>query len=232
MTPAQEAVRTRPDTNRERKTLISVHIPKTGGVTFRSAILAPAFGDRLLLDYDDHPLANETSVRNARAQAFVPDDELLSRYDCIHGHFLATKYAGSPSCEFAVWLRDPVQRYISRYHYGQREGGLAGITFAEFCQIERYHNTYASYLWSFDLDRFDFVGITEDYARSLGIFCRRFDIPINAEGAHNVNPQKGRDGYDVSADTRRLIERHNELDLTIYAAGRRHLASLEARHST
>ena len=201
--------------------LISVHIPKTGGVTFRTAVLAPAFGDRLLLDYDDHPLANESSARNARAQAFVPDDELLSRYDCIHGHFLAAKYAGTPGCEFAVWLRDPVQRYISRYHYGQREGGMAGMTFTEFCQIERYHNTYASYLWRFDIDRFDFVGITEEYARSLDIFRRRFGIPQTSGAAYNANPQKDvTQEYDVPPATRRLIERNNEQDLEIYARGK------------
>lgn len=183
-----------------------------------------------MLDYADRPLAHETGERNAGALAFAPDGELLSRYDCVHGHFLAIKYAGSPRpIEFAVWLRDPVQRLVSRYHYGKRQGGLAGLTFTEFCEEERFRNTYAKYLWNFDIDRCDFVGITEEYARSVGVFCRRFGQAANAGAAWNANPRKAGTQYDVTPATRRLIERANEEDLAIYARGKRHLARLENR---
>ena len=211
--------------------LISVHIPKTGGVTFRRAILEPAFGDRLLLDYADRPMAHETGERNARAEAFVPDDELLGRYDCVHGHFLATKYASvRHRCQFAVWLRDPVQRVVSRYLYAQREGRgeVANTTFAEFCQMERYHNLYAKYLWNFDIDRFDFVGITECYAKSVEVFRRLFRIPSSDVAPQNVNPHKDvMEDYDIAPSWRRLIQKTNKQDFEIYERGMRHLSRLE-----
>ena len=211
--------------------LVSVHIPKTGGVTFRRSVLEPAFGDRLLLDYADRPLAHETGKRNARAQAFVPDEGLLRRYDCVHGHFLAAKYANAASgCEFAVWLRHPVQRVVSRFLFARREGRgrVAAMTFAEFCRDHHFHNLYAKYLWNFDIDRLDFVGITEDYARSVDVFRRRFDIaPAAADTPSNVNPHKDvTRNYDVAPAMRELIERANEQDMEIYERGKRHLARL------
>ena len=156
--------------------LVSVHIPKTGGITFLRTVLEPTFGDRILLDYEDKPLAHDAAERNAHAHRFLPGDDLLARYDCVHGHFLAVKYANAATpCEFACWLRDPVERVLSRFFYAQRGNGpVKGMTFTDFLSLDRYHNVYAKYLWSFDIERFDFVGITEDYERSLDVFHRRF----------------------------------------------------------
>ena len=196
--------------------------------------MEPAFGERLLLDYDDRPLAHDAGVRNAQAQAFEPDGELLRRFDCVHGHFLPAKYAdkGIP-CRFAVWLRDPVQRVVSRFLFAQRQGRgeVARMTLAEFCQAERYHNLYAQYLWNFALDGFDFVGITEDYAQSVQVFRRRFGLAPGADAAWNVNPGKAvGSAYIVEPEVRRLIEQANAHDLEIYEQGKRHLARAAARN--
>ena len=202
--------------------LVSIHIPKTGGTTLRESVLKPALGDRLKMDYGDKPLATEVSVRNEFALAFEPPPDLASRYDCIHGHFLATKYLSNKfPCQFAVWFRDPVQRMVSRYFDGQRtEGSLVtpGMSLAEFCQIKKFHNTYASYLWNFSLDRLDFVGIVEDYDHSLAVFSRRFDIhaPQTLQ-PRNENPKKiSTHRYEVSAELAALIRRQNSEDVEIY----------------
>ena len=180
------------------------------------------------MDYDDRPLAHDAGARNAQAQAFEPDGELLRRYDCVHGHFLPVKYAHKRiPCRFAVWLRDPVQRVVSRFLFAQRQGRgeVARMTLAEFCHAERYHNLYAQYLWNFALDGFDFVGITEDYAQSVQVFRRRFGLPAGADAAWNVNPGKAvGSAYEVEPEVRRLIERANAHDLEIYEQGKRHLA--------
>ena len=139
--------------------IVSVHIPKTGGVSFRKSVLEPVFGNRLLSDYGDAPLSHDTANRNARAQSFEPSPELPERYDCVHGHFLALKYVSERvPCEFAVWFRDPAQRVVSRYLYGKRKGGRTitpGMTIREFCEIERFQNTYAKFLWGFDFEGTD-----------------------------------------------------------------------------
>lgn len=65
--------------------LISVHIPKTGGTSFRKFVLAPAFGDRLRLDYGDKPLAASEYERISHAVNHVPPEDLPDRCDCVHG---------------------------------------------------------------------------------------------------------------------------------------------------
>lgn len=174
--------------------LVSVHMPKTGGTAFRLNLLEPAFGKRLLLDYEDRPLIRSEKERNQSAKAFRPDEVLLARYDCVHGHFLAVKYrCGVPSLKFAAWFRDPLQRAVSRFHHGRRtEGGAIGphTTIEEFCELEHLQNIYAKFLWSFDLDWLDFVGITEDYAAGVEMFCRMFGLPGGANAIHNANPEK------------------------------------------
>ena len=158
--------------------LISVHMPKTGGTTFRQSVLQPFFGERLLLDYGDRPLLDVSDMRNAKALEFAPPENLAARFDCVHGHFLAAKYAGKVPCDLAVWLRHPVERTVSRFFYGKRKDGetVKDLTFVEFCHLERFQNIYAKFLWNMDIDSFSFVGITEDWARSMSVFCRRFDL--------------------------------------------------------
>ncbi len=205
------------------------------GVSFRSTVLEPAFGDRLLYDYADRPIATGRAERNAHAAAYVPSDDLLARYDCVHGHFPATKYVCDKApCEFSVWLRHPVQRVASRFFYGKRTGDEAtkDLTFSQFCRLERFHNLYAQYLWNFDVERFDFVGVIEDYARSMAVFCRRFGISqeITGAAASDVNPDKNaRQTYDVAPVLREFIERTNAQDLEIYEWGKCHLSDLERR---
>ena len=176
-------------------------------------------------------MAHGAEERNARARRFMPSDDLLARYDCVHGHFLPVKYANAARpCEFVCWLRDPVQRVVSRFLFGKRMGKrvVKDMTFAEYCRWERFHNQYAKFLWRFDVERFDFVGITEDYARSVDVFRRRFGIDTWRGGpAFNVNPDKGMcQAYAVSGKERALIERTNAEDLDIYERGKRHLERL------
>lgn len=58
--------------------IVSIHVPKTGGTSFIE-ILRGHFGDKLLLDYG---LNESDSIAPFQAGAF----------DCVHGHFPATKY--------------------------------------------------------------------------------------------------------------------------------------------
>ena len=68
--------------------LISLHLPKTGGMSFQAA-LRSAFGEGLRDDYADFPINTpvvdrvEAALRNSLSIA-VSD---LSGVDCIHGHF-------------------------------------------------------------------------------------------------------------------------------------------------
>ena len=175
-------------------------------------------------DYDDRPLSHETAERIARAQTYEPSPDLPERYDCVHGHFLALKYVSERvPCEFAAWFRDPAQRVVSRYLYGKRKGGgtiTPGMTIREFCEIERFQNTYAKFLWGFDFERLDFVGITEDYVSGVEVFRRRFGLSGGDEAAimnANLGKPLGQP-YEIDESLREFIRRRNREDFEIYDA--------------
>lgn len=82
--------------------IVSVHIPKTGGCSFRS-ILTKIYGEEhCYLDY-------EPSLVNL--------DVITSKHKVIHGH-LATRFVSKfPTAKIIVWIRNPIIRLVSDYYY-------------------------------------------------------------------------------------------------------------------
>lgn len=215
--------------------IISVHLPKTAGSSFR-ALLERRFGDRLLLDYDDRPLAHSDEVRNAAAVELSSSDHagILAEYDCVHGHFLPLKYAGLKNATFITWMRDPVERYVSHYLFWKRnweeqaiaprnpglksllEGGGAFPDMEEFLQMPEFLNVYARFLWNFDLGRFSFIGFVETRQASLARLATSLGWADASDVMLNVNPDRARDGYEVAQGLREQIAAANGEDVDLY----------------
>ena len=107
--------------------LISVHLPKTAGVSFGSA-LDRYFGGNVLRDYADRPLNSGTFQRNFKTLSLsvknIAAGQKLAHLACIHGHFMPLKYRFLPVAQekqFVVWLRDPVERIASHYYFWLRD---------------------------------------------------------------------------------------------------------------
>ncbi|MFZ2452116.1 MAG: sulfotransferase family 2 domain-containing protein [Methylovulum miyakonense] len=199
--------------------LVSVHIPKTGGTSFQE-FLKLHFKEGLFLDYVDKPMSKDSDTRNREAMENQANSKNCT-YDCVHGHFLPVKYdVAEKNNVFAVWFRDPVERVISRFYHGKRNvnGHLVteSMSLEEFCEIERLNNLYEKYLWNFSINKFDFIGITEDYDNSLQLF--RKQLGINALGRFhaNANPNKMKNTYEITTDLRKTIFNANRQDYEIY----------------
>lgn len=204
--------------------LISVHIPKTGGSSFH-ALLSNHFGSQFMADYGDRPLSVEENERQQTALSYDPYEAgVVKKYECIHGHFLATKYAAlleNPDHNFIIWLRDPVQRAVSRYYHHTRyapANGMDVLSMEEFCAQPRLHNTYAKFLWEFELSQFSFIGVTERYEESLRSFSHKFNIPLPSETIkRNLNPQrKLSQEYKIEKELYSYIRTANADDVELY----------------
>ena len=93
------------------KPLISLHIPKCAGQSFRK-VLESWFGERLLFHY--------FQVRNA-----LPPKYPLQAGICIHGHFNAARGFGvnayyPEADQLLTVLRDPLEMHISNYFFWKR----------------------------------------------------------------------------------------------------------------
>ncbi|HEX5756903.1 MAG TPA: hypothetical protein VFY12_11200 [Arenimonas sp.] len=207
-------------------TLIVPHIPKTAGTSLRLA-LVEAFGSGLMADYGDRPLQHGPWLRRLRAGLAAVHSLQRRGPDCIYGHFLPLKYVGLRHARFALWVRDPVQRVVSRYHHylrasaagdvmHRRWGLLPGLSLGEFIELPHYRNTYSEYLWGFPLRRFEFVGAVERFSEDLPRFAERFGIALPPRlASENRNPDRVEPAYDLDPRTQARIRELNAADLRL-----------------
>jgi len=206
--------------------LISVHIPKAAGTSFGRQ-LERHFGPRLLLDYADRPLAPGHRLRRlagalrARAQ--------LTDVDCVHGHFCADKYAWlGARARWIVWLRDPLQRLASHYHYWQRVPDLRNpdcrallqrrLSLEQFAALPRMRNVATRFLAGRPLEQFFFIGLVEDMAESQRRLHQLTAIAAPDE-AVNVNAEAP-DGHVLAAAVQRRLAALNQHDCRLYDQAR------------
>jgi hypothetical protein len=156
--------------------LISLHLPKTAGSSFLAS-LEQHFGDGLLRDYADAPLNKSKTRRNVTAlyRCLLNGFRPFRNVECIHGHYLPLKYMLCRKTTLITWMRDPVERMVSHYHYclrhyaGEQTPPLHKRIVEEEWSLERFclapelRNIYCQFTWGVPLTRFDFIGITEFY---------------------------------------------------------------------
>jgi len=216
--------------------LVSVHMPKTAGLSFRASLEA-CFGEGFRHDYQDYPLAQAAQVRRQQAQDWGRAAQAadFAGVTCMHGHFLPLKYlelARTLPCTFVTWLREPVERLVSHYYYWQRAYDPAsdltsplhrrvieeGWSLQRFCLAPELRNVYSEFLWGFPFQRLDFIGITEFFADDLWYFSQQ--VLGNKMQAHTLNrraaPGEGEHQAPLSAAARSEIEAWHAADMALY----------------
>ena len=221
-----------------RPLLASVHVPRAGGTTFRTW-LARAWGARLVLDSGDQPLSADYEERaqaaRGKAGVFLP---VSAR--AVHGHFLASKYrAASP--ELAIWFRDPVERTASHFHFWRATAGdedpnrtkrrfvEQSLDLAGFAEMPELRDVHRRFMDGVELEAFAFVGLFEQFERSLRLFARRFGLAVPDEliGARNAGAARAPGApHSLSDGERAHIAALNRGDAALYAAAVRHFEAL------
>ncbi len=171
-------------------TIISLHLPKTAGTSFKTS-LSDHFGARYRDDYADQAISKTPFERCRQAlwRSIPIAAKGLEGVSCVHGHFLPVKYRPlglRQNLTFITWMREPLARLVSHYHYWQasydpdtaaphhRQVIEQRWSLEAFCLSEKFRNIYAKYLWHFPLEHFAFIGISEHYEEDFGEFTRRF----------------------------------------------------------
>ncbi len=206
--------------------LVSVHIPKTAGTSFRS-ILKQVYGEqavkRLDIDLQFETIRLEEQLFEQR--------KLDKKLKVVHGHFspaLLQKYFRiDPQIPFVTWLRDPVERVVSNYFYLEKrlkeelqeeQKGLNILSkmqrsLVEYANVELNRNRMSKFLKGKALHDFLFVGIQEYYSEDLRQLAGLLGWQGFQEPRHNVT---GRQKREVTSEEMDAIARLNEKDLAIY----------------
>ena len=220
--------------------IVSIHVPKTGGETFRD-ILEELTEGHLQRDYGDRPLAPMSVRQRLRLATARPHLEPGTR--AVHGHFIATKYwRRYPDARYMAWFREPVERLASHYYYWKRKPDRKNptcqrlieedLSLEAFAALPEMRDVQARFLGEVPPERLAFVGITERYDESIDLFRQAFypALPATAERT-NANPERGRDGYDLEPSVRATIEALNSADVALYEAATDRFEVLLAEHA-
>ena len=212
--------------------LLSVHIPKTGGVTFGN-ILTQVYGrEAVVWDYDDRPLDPKSPfnadhaawlARSSKELAALPDTARV-----VHGHFPLSKYHDRlHAVRSVVWVRDPVRRLISHYAYWMRtppdehslhrrvkDGGMGLLEFAEIAQLR---NCVAEvFLRDIDLRSLYFVGVQEHFAEDVRTLAGLLSWPTFEMDTLNVNDEHGYQAMQISDALYARVADLNRQDMKLY----------------
>jgi len=158
--------------------LLSLHIPKTAGTSFRN-ILKSIYGKNTVVRFDiqDHGIV--------RLNQEIYSSDKLPSAKVLHGHFvfkdISEQFELPADIKKITWLRHPVQRVASNYFYleaciktllNEEKRGINILkkmqrTLLEYARDELNRNRQSKFLEGITLDQFDFVGIKEDFETDL-----------------------------------------------------------------
>lgn len=215
--------------------VISIHVPKTAGTSFRR-FLGSAYGRRLLYDYGPaNPMTTPLIARSvyhddvAERGAELRLASQENRVKCIHGHFAASGYhALLPDARYAFWLREPVERLISLYYAHQKQlkpgqEAYGSMDLLEYAQQPEMRNVQSAMVEGIPEESILFVGISERFNESLERFATAVGAsPPAARLLLNANPAKPAIGDPA---VREEIAALNASDVELY---RKALARLDA----
>jgi len=206
-----------PELFEDKFKFIFVHIPKTGGKSFRYILM------NQFEKCNGFKLSNPERIEWISQQ--TPED--LLRFDLIHGHFPYYFLPPMPKrFKFFTILRDPIERIISQYNYwmnSKRKFDLSiqhivrekKMTFEEYVNSDLEEVKYWLFAYMTHLSDptcykgndvevverrieqavralatdFDFVGITEKYDEGLEYLSKRYPGFKKEYKPQNVTPQ-------------------------------------------
>lgn len=162
--------------------LVSLHIPKTAGTSFRE-ILIKNYGQDAVAQFDIIHENNVTKFQLFGKEISTP--MVPKNTKVLHGHFeyhrLLVNCPQLKQVPVITWLRDPVNRVVSNYQYlnsvfeeSIKENKLATSLYPrlqnslqEFASREYEQNRMSKFCKGLDLSTAFFVGKVENYAQDL-----------------------------------------------------------------
>jgi len=172
--------------------LLSVHIPKTAGITLYN-MYKTAYAGAFVEDYPDRD----------------PWKEVKYPAKVIHGHFELQRYLGlSRRPRVVTFVREPLARAISHFHYWEtppdyepRNHPLYVKHFVEkepslhdFLLDEAMANIMSSFLYPFCIPgEFFFVGVCEYFDADVADLQSLLGLPIQQQPRLNAGQSRPRD---------------------------------------
>jgi len=210
--------------------IISIHIPKTAGQTFKK-ILQEIYGDKLDLRHGRKEFFPK-KVKPKKLLKTIPTEVTV-----IHGHLFYQHVSPIHLRDHAkviTWLRDPVERMISNYYYLMKQVrkkpkhthvDKINYSLIDYAKIDVVQNRMHRYLEGIDLRDLFFYGFTESFSADLIRLSELLEWPhipkterINDGSQYKDNPDCTT--KEVTSEMRAKIRDLNKLDMELYERAR------------
>lgn len=208
---------------------IMVHVPKTGGNTFRRTIIHPLYGRKHVNEHKDRFNINKSFAFKNFTYEFNRLKD-ADKYLVISGHFKASKYKFL-NRPIIAWVRHPIKRAISHYYNwidGMKDKQTRapipqseydklpwlkyfedGMNLVEFSQM---FGDYMTHFFDIPLKEFAFIGVLERYEESVIKFGKIFNLKIpRVTKRYNV-----RGPHFIDGKIQKAMEKYHKKDFEIY----------------
>lgn len=234
--------------NHSDKTLIFLHILKTGGTTL-NVILESYFP----LEHSFATFPNRRHPDGSLAGFRALNDMQKANIDLLTGHMGFGLHEELPRpAIYITMLRDPVERVVSRYYHEKRDPnshahefikkgmGLAAYAqhYAEIAKMDNLQTRMIAGNWELRghgpctptmletakqnlQDYFVVVGLTERFDETYLLLTRYFDWPVIPYQRHNVANNRPT-AREISPTDHRVIESYNAFDRQLYNYAKLH----------
>lgn len=205
--------------------LISIHIPKTAGRSFYN-ILEQVYGSKLSISYKRQDLTKALENHSSLAAS------IAEKISVIHGHLYYRELGQihkTTNARLICWLRDPVDRVVSNYHFfirglqnpSRNPAGYAvnkhriNETLIEYASKEGTRNRMSKFLDGIHIDDLFFIGLQEHFEEDVLRLGKMLDWPDVVISMINKNPDK-ENKKPISFQIRQKIETLNALDYELF----------------
>lgn len=197
--------------------ILFVHIQRSAGTTFRrmleSVCRVGANGDHRHEMY-----TNPQKWANIETK----EQNLYEKFDVLRGHFPYQRFyylKKHHGWNMVTWIRDPVERIISHYFkfspvalkklHPKVENLIRPMDIVEFSSFLSNLNT--RYIGK-DPSIFDFIGVVEEFDKSLEMFNEQFNCNLQFEERFHIGMYK----KEVSEEVREELKQHHLEDYEFY----------------
>ena len=208
--------------------IVSVHIPKTAGSTFKDLLIGSLGAPQVCLRYDQTPLRHRSKGQPVPPLVLTED----SPCTVVHGHFVADRIIVRDGAEtqYVAWLRHPVERLISHYYFWKRQPYPdqplcrrlleEDLTVEAFAALGAMRNLQSFFLGGVSPSQFALIGVTERFHESIDRFNATFGTSLKADSTLNANPHKPSGDYrtEVGEGVYEAIAEMNALDMALYTS--------------
>lgn len=193
-----------------------VHIPKTAGTSFRSAI---EHEFEIIKDYGNNS-KNTSAVIQRKSydnnELFLLKQHLQDKNNfCITGHIHLVKYVDFVPVENTItFVRAPIEQLLSHFnHYVSHhsfEGGLEQFLDKPFAK-----NFQSKFIEAIPLGLIGYVGLTEQYDECLALINKQYSLSIKSRKI-NVSENKGYTPTTLESSLREKFIKNNQKDVAMY----------------